>query len=64
MACARCTNNALVPLPAYHRAAATAIHMGTLTLVTRMHLLEICRAAAQLASSSAYHRHTAGLCLV
>jgi hypothetical protein len=55
-------NNAPVPPPAYHRAAATALHVDT--LVTRMHLLEICRAAAQLASSSVYHRHTAGLCLL
>jgi len=64
MACAQRTNSALVPPPAYHRAAATALHVDTLTLVTRLHLLEICHAAAQLASSSVYHRHTAGLCLL
>jgi hypothetical protein len=62
LAYAQRMNNAPVPPPAYHRAAATALHVDT--LVTRMHLLEICRAAAQLASSSVYHRHTAGLCLL
>jgi hypothetical protein len=61
MACARCTNKAPVPPPAYHRAAAQALHLDALTLVTRLHLLEICRAAARLASSRVYHRRTAGL---
>jgi hypothetical protein len=49
MACARCTNQAPVPPPSYHRAAAMALHLDALTLVTRLHLLEICRVAVQLA---------------
>lgn len=35
--------------PSYHRATATALHLDGLTLVTRLHLLEICRVAVRLA---------------
>src|SRR5258707_14975487 len=49
MAPALCTNQAPVPPPSYHRTAAMALHLDALTLVTRLHLLEICRVAVQLA---------------
>jgi len=49
MAPALCTNQAAVPPPSYHRTRATAPHLDALTLVTRLHLLEICRVAVQLA---------------
>jgi hypothetical protein len=45
MASALCTNQAAVPPPSYHRATATALHLDALTLVTRLHLLEVCRVA-------------------
>jgi transposase len=35
--------------PAYHRGMATALHLDSLTLVTRLRLLEMCRVAVQLA---------------
>jgi hypothetical protein len=43
------TNQAPVPPPSYHRAEAMALYLDALTLVTRLHLLEICRVAVQLA---------------
>src|SRR5258708_5095136 len=46
---ALCADQAPVPPPSSHRAAATALHVDALTLVTRLHLLEICRVAAKLA---------------
>jgi transposase len=49
MAPALCTSQPPVPPPSYHRAAAMALHLDALTLVTRLHLLEICRVAVQLA---------------
>src|SRR5260221_6662127 len=49
MAPALCTNQAPVPPPSYHRTTATALHVDALTLVTRLHLLEVCRVAVQLA---------------
>lgn len=49
MAPALCTNSAPVPPPSYHRTTATALHLDALTLVTRLHLLELCRVAVQLA---------------
>jgi transposase len=49
MAPALCTDQAPVPPPSYYRATATALHLDALTLVTRLHLLEICRVAVQLA---------------
>jgi Transposase DDE domain len=42
-------NQAPVPPPPHHRATATALHLDALTLVTRLHLLEVCRVAVQLA---------------
>lgn len=45
MALALSTNQAAVPPPSYHRAMATARHLDALTLVTRLHLLEVCRVA-------------------
>ncbi len=42
-------DQAPVPPPSYHRAMATALHLDALTLVTRLHLLEMCRVAVQLA---------------
>src|SRR6516162_5764182 len=41
-----------VPPPAYHRAQrrlGPALHLDALTLVTRLHLLAVCRLAVQLA---------------
>jgi len=64
VACARRMNNTLVPPPAYHRAAATALHVDTLTLVTRLHLLEICHAAAQLAGGRCLPSAHRGVCLL
>jgi len=49
MAPALCTNPAPVPPPSYQRTTATALHLDALTLVTRLHLLEMCRVAVQLA---------------
>ena len=49
MAPALCTHQAPVPPPSSHRTRATALHLDALTLVTRLHLLEICRVAVQLA---------------
>lgn len=49
MAPALCTNSAPVPPPSYHRTTATAHHLDALTVVTRLHLLEVCRVAVQLA---------------
>jgi hypothetical protein len=49
MASPLCTNQAAVPPPSCHRTTATALHLDALTLVTRLHLLEMCRAAVQLA---------------
>ena len=49
MAPALCANQAAVPPPSYHRTTATALHLDALTLVTRLHLLEVCRVAVQLA---------------
>lgn len=45
------TGTAPVPPPAYHRVQArrgSALHLDALTLVTRLHLLALCRLAAQL----------------
>lgn len=47
-----CVSTAPVPPPAYHRAqakAGPALHLDALTLVTRLHLLALCRLAVQLA---------------
>ncbi len=47
-----CTPTAPVPPPAYQRAVAKrgpALHIDALTLVTRLHLLALCRLAAQQA---------------
>jgi hypothetical protein len=49
MATALCMNQAPVPPPPQHRTVATALHLDALTLVTRLHLLEICRVTVQLA---------------
>jgi transposase len=49
MAPAVCAHPAPVPPPSYHRTAATALHLDALTLVIRLHLLEMCRLAVQLA---------------
>jgi hypothetical protein len=46
---ALCMNQAPVPPPSYHRTMATALHLDALTLVTRLHLLEVCRVAVRLA---------------
>jgi len=47
-----CVSTVPVPPPAYHRAqakAGPALHLDALTLVTRLHLLTLCRLAVQLA---------------
>src|SRR5260370_10752493 len=41
------TDQAPVPPPSYHQTMATALHLDALTLVTRLHLLELCRVAGQ-----------------
>src|SRR5690348_7595730 len=49
---APCVSTAPVPPPAYHRAqvkAGVALHLDALTLVTRLHLLALCRLAVRLA---------------
>jgi hypothetical protein len=38
-----------IPPPSYHRTMATALHLDALTLVTRLHLLEVCCMAVQVA---------------
>src|SRR5258706_1792990 len=42
-------DRAPIPPPSSHRTMARALHLDALTLVTRLHLLEMCRAAVQLA---------------
>src|SRR5258708_17628072 len=49
MAPAVCADQAPVPPPSYHRTMATALHLDALTLVIRLHLLQRCRIAVQLA---------------
>src|SRR5260221_170335 len=49
MASPLCPDRAPIPPPSSHRTMATALHLDALTLVTRLHLLEMCRAAVQLA---------------
>src|SRR5262249_22166378 len=56
MAPALNTNQPAVPPPSYHRTMATALHLDALTLVTRLHLLEVCRVAVQLAQQLAQQR--------
>ena len=49
---APCVSTAPVPPPAYHRAQAkvgSALHLDALTLITRLHLLALCRLAVHLA---------------
>lgn len=41
-------NQAPIPPPSYQRTMATALHLDALTLVTRLHLLEICGVAVRL----------------
>jgi hypothetical protein len=48
MAPTLCTNQAPVPPPSHQRTMATALHLDALTLVTHLHLLEMCGAAVQL----------------
>ena len=43
------TDQAPVPPPSSHQTMATALHLDALTLVTRLHLLELCRVAVQVA---------------
>jgi hypothetical protein len=42
--------------PSYGRRAATALHLGALTLVTQVHLLALCRIAVRQALSSVHTR--------
>lgn len=49
MAPTLCMNQAPVPPPSYQRTMATALHLDALTLVTRLHLLEVCGVVVQLA---------------
>jgi transposase len=52
MVLAPCVSMTPVPPPAYHRAQAQvspALHVDALTLVSRLHLLALCRLAVQLA---------------
>lgn len=49
---ATCSSTAPVPPPSYHRALAkqpTALHVTALTLVTTLHLLDLCRLAVRAA---------------
>src|SRR5262245_36265730 len=49
MAPAVCADPAPIPPPCYHRTMATALHLDALTLVARLHLLEMCCVAVRLA---------------
>src|SRR5260221_13737739 len=47
-----CSRTSPVPPPAYHRMQAKigpALHLDALTLITRLHLLALCRLAVRLA---------------
>jgi hypothetical protein len=44
-----CADPAPIPPPSYHRTMATALHLDALTLVARLHLLEMCCVAVRLA---------------
>jgi len=55
-----CGSKAPVPPPAYHRAqekVGPALHLDALTLITRLHLLAVCRLAVRLARSRCPHRY-------
>jgi hypothetical protein len=52
MAPALCGDQAPVPPPSYHRSPAGALHLDTLTLVTRLRLLPLCHLAVHLAQQS------------
>lgn len=43
------TDQAPIPPPSYHRPLATSLHLDALMLVTRLHLLTLCRVAVQMA---------------
>jgi len=48
---AACTSVVPIPPPAYHRMQhkrRTTVHLDALTLVTRLHLLSLCRLAVHL----------------
>jgi len=49
MAPAVCADQAPIPPPSYRRVIARALHLDALTVVTRLHLLEVCRMAVQVA---------------
>src|SRR5260370_358496 len=49
MAPALGADQAPVPPPSHYRRTATALHLDALTLVTRLHLLVLCRLAVRLA---------------
>ena len=44
-----CADPAPIPPPSSHRTMATALHLDALTLVARLHLLEMCCVAVRLA---------------
>src|SRR5258707_1100126 len=56
------TDQAPVPPPSYHQTMATALHLDALTLVTRLHLLELCRVAVQVAQRQCPPPLPAGPC--
>ena len=49
MAPAVCADRAPIPPPSNHRTLATARQVDALPLLTRVHLVEVCRVAGQLA---------------
>src|SRR5258706_2138743 len=56
------TDQAPVPPPSSHQTMATALHLDALTLVTRLHLLERCRVAVQVAQRQCPPPLPAGPC--
>jgi hypothetical protein len=48
MVAAEYANEAPVPPPAYHRSRAHALHLDALSLIRRLHLLDLCTLAVQV----------------
>jgi len=57
---APCADQASVLPPSYQLAAATALHLDGLTLATRLHLLEVSRAAVRIAQQQLWEREWRG----
>jgi hypothetical protein len=53
-----------IPRPAYHRSPARGLHLDALTLVRRLHLLDLCGWAVRLALRQCPPLHVADLLML